>query len=226
PTEDRHIQFFDRIQYVLAVAVRIGKRRVLVKYAPFDATPEMLDEVSIDIGIDVVDYTFGIHLDTGPQCALLGAHDPRGGDQRRGKGTPGDRNCFLHIRTSLLFFGLRPRERKRPYLQVFAIVSMYVYGSALPRLFEEPRGEVIQTPAPCQPLMGRAGRFKVDVLNARFGQLLAEVLGVGSFDRSDAQEQELHFLVKRGVIRKHASAGRLGVESRPAAAVAAESSQV
>jgi len=46
--------------------------------------------------------------------------------------------------------------------------------------------------------MGRAGRFKVYVLNSRFGQLLAEVLGVGSFDRSDAQKQKLYFLVERG----------------------------
>src|SRR6185503_19030392 len=74
--------------------------------------------------------------------------------------------------------------------------------------------------------MGRTGRFKVYVLNARFGQLLAEVLGVGSFDRSDTQEQKLHFLVERGGIREHASTRGLGVESRTAAAAAAESSQV
>ena len=95
------------------------------------------------------------------------------------------------------------------------------------RLFEEARREIEQTAAPCQPLMGRAGRFKVYVLNACFGQLLAEVLGVGSFDGSDAQEQQLHFFVECRGIGEHASTGGLGIESSTTtAAVAAESSQV
>src|SRR5690349_10150046 len=75
--------------------------------------------------------------------------------------------------------------------------------------------------------MGRAGRFKVHVLDARFGQLLAEVLGVGSFDGSDAQEQKLHFFVECRGIGEHASTGGLGIESSTTtAAVAAEPSQV
>src|SRR5205085_8470189 len=91
----------------------------------------------------------------------------------------------------------------------------------------EARREVEHAPALCQPLMGRAGRFKVHVLDARFGQLFAEVLGIRSFDGSDAEEQKLHFLVECRAISEHAATGGLGIESRTTtAAVAAESSQV
>src|SRR5678815_3403947 len=51
PAKDGDVQLLDGLQYVLAVAVRIGKRRVLVKYAPLDTTPKMLDEIAVDLSL-------------------------------------------------------------------------------------------------------------------------------------------------------------------------------
>jgi hypothetical protein len=56
------------------------------------------------------------------------------------------------------------------------------------RSFEKPWNEIVQTAAPRQPLVGRAGRLEIHVLDTGLGQPLAKVLGAGAFQRADSQE--------------------------------------
>src|SRR6185295_13128747 len=98
----------------------------------------------------------------------------------------------------------------------------------LPRLslFEEPWGEIVQTPAPRQPLVGRTRRLEIEVLDPGLGQLFAEILRARAFHGADSQEKDLHFLIKCVGVRKYTVVGGLRIESAPAAAAAAEAAKV
>src|SRR6185369_9728261 len=98
----------------------------------------------------------------------------------------------------------------------------------LPRLslFEEPWGEIVQTPAPRQPLVGRTRRLEIEVLDAGLGQLFAEILRARAFDGADSQEKDLHFLIERVGIGEYTVVGGLRIESAAAAAAAAEATEV
>ena len=75
--------------------------------------------------------------------------------------------------------------------------------------------------------MGRARRFKVDILNAGLGQLIAEIFGIGTFHRTNSQEQDLDLVIERGGIRKHSVIGCLRIECAPkAAGASAESAYI
>src|SRR4029079_10717102 len=63
---------------------------------------------------------------------------------------------------------------------------------------EQERSKFVQVPAPGQPLMGSAGRFVVDVLDAGFVERLVKAKDVRigiALHRTRANEQHLHLLV-------------------------------
>src|ERR1035437_8308484 len=93
-------------------------------------------------------------------------------------------------------------------------------------LFEERWSEIIQTPAPLQPLMGRTRRLEIEVLDPGLGQLFAEILRARAFHGADSQEKDLHLLIERVGVRKCTVVGGLRIESAPAAAAAAEVSEL
>src|SRR6202142_107117 len=100
--------------------------------------------------------------------------------------------------------------------------SLLDIGSSSWLLFEEPRSEIVHTPAPRQPLVSRAGRLEIDILDAGLGQLIAEVLRTGAFHGADSQEEDLDPLVERVCFRKHPVVGRLRIERTPDGGAAAE----
>ena len=63
-------------QHVFAESVGIGERRLLVKHAALDAAAQVLDKVSVDLGVDIADDAFGIDLDARVQGSLLRASYP------------------------------------------------------------------------------------------------------------------------------------------------------
>ena len=99
PAQDRYVQILGGGQHILAVSVRIGERRLLVKYAAFDAAAQVLDEISVDLGIDIADDAFGIDLHCGVK-SVLGASGPR---QRPCQGQTSGGECTsrdFYIRTT------------------------------------------------------------------------------------------------------------------------------
>ena len=93
-------------------------------------------------------------------------------------------------------------------------------------LFEKTWSEIVQTPAPRQPLVGRARRLEEDVLDSGLGQLFAEILRAGAFHGADSQEKDLHLLIEGIGVRKYAVVRGLRIESSPASAAAAEAAEV
>src|ERR1017187_7467388 len=106
---------------------------------------------------------------------------------------------------------------------IFLLPRFLGRQSSLP---EEPRREIVQTSAPCQPLMGGTRRLEVHVVDAGLRQRLTESLRTSPFHGTYAQEEHLDLLVECGRIREHAVAGGLRIESAPAAAAAAEAADV
>ncbi len=84
---------------------------------------------------------------------------------------------------------------------------------------EQERGELVQAAAPGQPLVRRAGRLVVDVLDPGLLQRLVIVLHALvhalRLGRADAQPEELHLLVELVRVGHHAAVGRLRVERPP-----------
>src|SRR5689334_5630442 len=94
-------------------------------------------------------------------------------------------------------------------------------------LLEQPGREIVETAAPRQPLMRRAGRLEIYVVNSGVRQLLAEVLCPGPFHGPDSEEQDLHFLVELVRIGERAPAGRFRIEGPSAtAAASAETAEI
>jgi hypothetical protein len=99
-------------------------------------------------------------------------------------------------------------------------------------LGEQERGELVQAAAPGQPLVRRAGRLVVDVLDPGLLQRLVIVLDALvhalRLGRADAQPEDLHLLVEVVGVGHDAAVGRLRVEGAAAesAARAAEAADV
>src|SRR5581483_11893826 len=72
--------------------------------------------------------------------------------------------------------------------------------------------------------MGRARRFKVNIVNAGLGQSLAEVLRAGPFLGADTQEQHFDLLVECCRVLKVAPTGGFRVECPASPAAAATES--
>ena len=93
-------------------------------------------------------------------------------------------------------------------------------------LFEKAWSEIVQTPAPRQPLVGRTRRLEIGVFDPGLGQLFAETLRARTFHRTDSQEKDLYFLIECVGVCKYTVVGGLRIKSAPAAAAAAESADV
>lgn len=74
---------------------------MLIEYAAFDAAAEMLCEITVNLRIDVADYTFRVDLDATTQRRLLRVQHPRRCGYRLGKGSPGQSARIRHIRAPL-----------------------------------------------------------------------------------------------------------------------------
>ena len=89
---------------------------------------------------------------------------------------------------------------------------------------EQERGELVQAAAPRQPLVRRAGRLVVDVLDPGLLERLVIVLDAlvhPPLGRADAQPEDAHPPVERVRVRHDAAVGRLRVEGGAAEAAAA-----
>src|SRR5579863_5138073 len=64
PPQQRDVQLPSGVEHITAIAVRVGEWRLLFEDAALDASPQMFDEVAVNLGIDIADHTLGIDLDT------------------------------------------------------------------------------------------------------------------------------------------------------------------
>src|ERR1041384_5745035 len=87
------------------------------------------------------------------------------------------------------------------------------WGSLLP---EDPRSEILEIATPRLPLVVRAGRFPVDVLDARLGEAIVqstdtrgEPLGLRG---ADTQVQHVHLVGASRRVREHDGEIRLEVD--------------
>ena len=99
-------------------------------------------------------------------------------------------------------------------------------------LLKEPGSEVVQITPPGEPLVGRAGRREIDVLDSRIVQHGPECadgfMEESGLFGSHAEPEQLHILIKGRSVFEDAAEGCRGIERIAAQAVhgAAESGHV